>query len=181
MYKAEMIITNNNLPLIERLEPLMREALKKSLGEIGEILQGEAVKAIQTQTPPGDAVWPSLQEWYVKWKTRKGYSDQIYIMSSTYIQNITWKLAETPVDFQLVVGLMRSLGPGAEGNLPTWQVGQILEWGWEQFNTRIPPRPLWQPLLQTRKRSIQTRIGTAIYWSAKKIAAMAKGTVEGGS
>lgn len=177
-YKAEMIVTNNNLPLMQRLEPLMREALKKTLSEMGGIMEREAVLAIQNQTPPDGGAWQPLQAWYVEWKKKHGFSSQIYTMSSSLVNSITWKFEDTEKDMQLIVGVLRTSGPGQWGDTDIWRVAEILEYGWEQFNVKIPPRPLWRPLLEINRRRIQTRVGVAIYWSVKKLERLAKGKVE---
>lgn len=176
-YAAEMIVTNNNLPLIERLEPLMRAALSKTLSEMGAIMEREAVLAIQGQVPPGGGAWEPLKEWYVQWKQDHGFSTDIYIMSSSLVQAITWKFEDTEKDMQLIVGVARNSGPGKWGHTDIWRIAEILEYGWEEFDVKIPPRPLWRPLLELNRRRIQTRVGTAIYWATKKIEALAKGKV----
>lgn len=176
-YKAEIIVTNNNLPLMSKLEPLMREALAKTLKEVGAMMERDAVMAIQNQIAPDGSTWEALKEWYVKWKADHKYSTDIYNMTGTYVNAITWKFVDTPEDMQLIVGILRTSGPGKWANTDTWRVAEILEYGWEQFNVKIPPRPLWRPLLEVHRRRIQTRVGTAIYWSTKKIEAMAQGKV----
>lgn len=177
-YKVQMIVENNNLPLIERLEPLMRQALLKTLSEMGAIIEQQAVHAIQNQTPPDGTAWAALKDWYVKWKAEHNFSTDIYIMTSSYIQAITWTVDDSPKDFQLVVGVMRNSGPGKWGHTDIWRIAEILEYGWEEFDVNIPPRPLWRPLLEVNRRRIQTRVGTAIYWATKKIERMAKGQVK---
>lgn len=173
---VEMIITNNNLPLLAQLDPLMKASLKKAMGEIGAETEAIVVKAIQSQMPPGQTPWPELSEWWKEWKKAKGYSDQIYIMTSSYMQAITWKLEMTENDMQTVVGVMRDAGQALNGT-DLWYVAEILEYGWEQFNVKIPPRPLWRPTLELKKRAWQTKIGTAIYWATQKIKAQATGSV----
>lgn len=174
MYKVEYIITNNNLPLLSQLEPLMRARLLLSLEQIGLILERGAVLAIQNQIAPDGTTWEALQDWYVEWKRRKGFSDNIYIMSSSYQQAITHKTEGESEEMAVIVGVMKDSGSEVNGE-DIWKVAEVLEYGWEQFNVRIPPRPLWTPLLAVNKRSIQTRIGTAIYWSAREIEKQAKG------
>lgn len=175
-----MHVTNNNLPLLSQLEPLMRARLELALRQIGGILERGAKLAIQNQIAPDGSTWESLQEWYVEWKRQKGYSEQIYILSSSYSQAITWQV-ESEADGQLtaIVGVLKDSGTSAHGEIETWRIAEILEYGWEQFNVRIPPRPLWRPLLDVNRRSIETRVGLAIAWSAKKIVEQAKGTMGG--
>lgn len=174
----EMVVTNNNLPLLEQLEPLMKERLLLSLEQIGQILQKGAVLAIQNQVAPDGTTWTQLAEWYVEWKRRKGFSDQVYIMSSSYLQSITHKVEDTKEEMTVVAGVMKDTASYIGSQEEIWKIAEILEYGWEQFSVHIPPRPLWRPLLEVNRRSIQTRIGAAIYWSAQKIASQAKGRVE---
>jgi hypothetical protein len=173
----DLTVTNNNLPLLSQLDPLMRMSLKRVMSEFGAELEATAVKAIQGQMPPNQAPWPELSEWWKEWKKSKGFSEQIYIMSSSYVQAITWKVKETADDIQTIAGVMRDAGDTVDGGQPIWYVAEILEYGWEEFNVRIPPRPLWRPTLELHRHSFQTRIGTAIYWATQKIAAQAKGNV----
>lgn len=173
----QFVVTNNNLPLLKQLEPLMRERLLLALEQIGLILEKGAVLAIQNQIAPDGTTWAELAEWYVEWKKRKGFSDQIYIMSSSYLQAITHKVEDTKEEMTTVVGVMRTAGVNAENGEEIWKIAEILEYGWEQFSVHINPRPLWRPLLEVNKRSIQTRIGAAIYWATQTIAKQAKGRV----
>lgn len=173
-------IDNNNMPLLEQLEPLMKRRLLLVLEQIGLVIQKGAVLAIQNQVAPDGTTWAALADWYVKWKQREGFSDQIYIMSSSYIQAITHEVDDK--ELSVSIGVMKNAGyePNQKGEImEIWRVAEILEYGWEQFNVRIPPRPLWRPLLEVNRRSIQTRIGIAIARSAKDIAAQATGNSGG--
>lgn len=179
-YIVEMTVTNNNLPLLSMLEPLMKARLLLALEQIGVLLERGAVLAIQNQVAPDGESWAALSEWYVSWKKRKGYSEQIYLMSSSYLQAITSKVLEE--EMTVIAGVMRDAGYGAKGVdaqiIEIYRVAEILEYGWEQFNVRIHPRPLWRPLLQVNEHGIQTRVGIAISSSARIIAALAKGSVD---
>lgn len=190
---VELVITNNNLPLLSQLDPLLRAHLKLAVNQIAEDASSSAVKAIQNQIAPDGKAWQALQAWWVAWKEAKGYSDQIYIMTSSYMQAITWKSEETSDNIVAVVGVMRGVYPSggpaqsmsskafqwASGKTPIeiWSIAEILEYGWEQFNVRIPPRPLWRPLVEVKRRSAQTKIGIAIHQAIKKIEAQAQGKV----
>lgn len=172
---VEMVITNNNLPLLSQLEPLMRARLELALKQIALILEQGAKLAIQNQVAPDGSTWEALSAWYVEWKRQKGYSEQIYLMSSSYFQAITNAVSAEGEDLAAIVGVRRDSGTSANGEEDIWRIAEILEYGWEEFNVHIPPRPLWRPLLEVNRRSIQTRVGIAIAQSAKIIAAQAKG------
>jgi hypothetical protein len=174
---VEMIIVNNNLPLLQQLDPLMKKALMKALNEIGEECKTRAVQAIQNQIAPDNSVWTPLQQWWVAWKKAKGYSEQIYIMTSSYLQAITSQVSEDADDLTAIIGVMRSSGFALDGTTPVWKIAEILEYGWEEFSVTIPPRPLWRPLNQVMKHKAQTKVGVAIFWAVKKIQAQAKGSV----
>ncbi len=172
-----MIITNNNLPLLQQLDPLIKASLRKTMNQFGAELEAVAVSAIQQQVRPDGVSWEALQKWWVAWKKKRGYSEQIYVMTSSYMQAITWKMEETYDDFQLIVGVMRDAGMAEGEKQPIWYVAEILEYGWEEFNVPIPPRPLWRPTLEVKKHSMQTRVGTSIYWAIQRIKAQAKGSI----
>lgn len=176
MGTVSYIIENNNLPDLEKLVPLMEMRLRNALREIGLILEQGAVNAIKIQMAPDGTPWPALSDWYVTYKATKGYSDDIYVMTSTYLQNITSRVSEE--ELEVVAGVMRDAGMTPDGRAEIWSIAELLEYGSDLFSTAIPPRPLWRPLLEVKRRAIQTRIGTAIYWSAKTIADRAKGKVE---
>jgi hypothetical protein len=172
---VEYIIENNNLPLLAQLVPLMEMRLRNSLREIGLILEAGATNAIKSQMAPDGTPWQELSWWYTQWKVNQGYSEDIYIMSSSYLQAITSHVSEE--ELFVVVGVMRDAGMTADGRTELWSIAELLEYGSDLFSTTIPARPLWRPLLEVKKRAIQTRIGAAIYWSAKTIRDRAKGEV----
>jgi hypothetical protein len=172
---VEYIIENNNLPLLEQLVPLMEMRLRNALHEIALILEAGATDAIKIQMAPDGTPWAALSDWYVAWKAAKGYSDAIYIMTSSYQQAITSHVSEE--ELVALVGVMRDAGETPDGRAEIWEIAELLEYGAEKFNTMIPARPIWRPLLEIKRRSIQTRIGTAIYWAAKTIEKQAKGKV----
>jgi hypothetical protein len=107
-----------------------------------------------------------------------GYSDAIYIMTSSYVQAITSKVSEDVKELEVVVGVMRDAGINPETKMEIWSIAELLEYGSEQFNTPIPARPLWRPLLEVNNHRVRTRVGQAIYWSAYHIAKQAKGKPE---
>jgi len=171
---VEYQVQNNNLPLLEQLEPLMRARLLLVLKQIGLMLEAGAKLSIQNQVAADGTAWVPLQEWYEEWKSRNGFSTDIYIMTASYMNAITHQVDEK--EMAVNVGVMKDAGMERTG-LPIWRVAEILEYGWDEFNVKIPPRPLWRPLRERNMRSIQTRVGIAIAKSAKLIEEQAKGRV----
>jgi len=171
-----MIVENNNLPLLEKLVPLMEMRLRNALREISLILEADAVKSIKNQIAIDGTPWPALSDWYVNWKMSKGYSENIYIMTSSYMNAITSRVDNESLE--AVAGVMRDAGTTPDGRSEIWSVAELLEYGSTMFNTTIPARPLWRPVLEVNRHKIQTRIGTAIYWAAETIRKQAKGHVE---
>lgn len=170
-------IEHNNLPLLKQMDPRLKWRLGNTLEEFGEIVQKAAAQAIQSQMPPDGSFWTPLQDWYLAWKERHGHSDQIYIMTGTYLSALQHRTRKTRDAFVLEVGVNKGVMAGS-GKIELWKVAQILEYGWEEFDVDIPPRPLWRPLNEKYKRSLQIRVGRAIQLATKEIAAQAKGVVE---
>lgn len=168
----EMIVTNNNLPLLAQMEELIRKNLHRTMRKIGVQLEAKARLHIQHQ----DLNWKALSDEWLAYKKKNGFSNQIYIMTSSYIQNITWQYTET--DFKLDVGLMRSamwINPENGHIEPLADIAFALEFGYDPKN--IPKRPLWGPTLEESRRSISTQIGISVAKSVKQIADQAKGTI----
>jgi len=175
VYTVELTIDNNNLPLLQQLEPKIKARLIRAVQQIVQAMERDAVLSIQNQVAADGTSWTALQEWYVEWKKHKGYSEQIYIMTSTYLQAITNQVADEGSVITGTVGLMRTEGPMNKNDIPLYNIAELLEYGWEEFNVKIPPRPLWRPLNEHNKRVNQSRIGTAVYWATQDIKAMATG------
>lgn len=160
-YVPEMIIEKNNLGKLQQLAVIMRVYVTPVMEQIGNSLMRQAQGAIEFQTPPGGGRWESLDTSYVAWKRKKGYSTNIYTMTSTYLWNITYKY--DPVNTTLEVGVFRGvMHPGVKGIKPTelWNIAEVLEFGNPAKN--IKARPLWRPLLKENEHSIRTKIGIAI-------------------
>jgi len=168
----EMVITNNNLPLLSQLEELIRLNLHKTMRQIGLQVERCARMHIQNQ----DLNWVALSDSWLAEKKKHGYSEQIYIMTSSYLQNITWQYTEA--EFKLEVGLMRSamwIDPNTGHITPAYQIAFALEYGYDPKH--IPARPLWHPVLEESRRSAQTKIGISIKKAFLEIEARAtKGT-----
>ena len=165
----EMIITNNNLPLLVQLEELMRQNIHAAMRRIGLQVERCAVLHIQNQ----DLDWKALSDIWMDYKTKHGYSTDTYIMTSSYQQSITWQYTEA--EFKLDVGVMKSamwINPATGEIQPMWQIAEALEYGYPDHN--LPARPLWAPVLEENRRSAQTILGVAIKKSMTQIAEQAK-------
>ena len=170
----EMVIEKNNMGRLQQLAIIMRVYVTPVMEQIGHDLTRKAVNAIEFQTPPGGGQWESLSPRYVSWKKRKGYSTNLFTVTSTYMQNITH--VYNPATMTLEVGLFRGvMHPGIKGIRPKelWNIAEILEFG--KASLHIPARPLWRPLLEDNDHAIRTKIGIAISQALKYTARYAGG------
>lgn len=162
--ELEMTITNNNLPLLGQLEDLVKDHLHAAMKRIGAQVERCAVMHIQNQ----DLNWEALSPGWLEYKKKHEYSNQIYIMTSSYQQNITWQYTEA--EFKVEVGVMRSamhVDPETGKIQPLWKIAEALEYGYEP--NKLPARPLWRPVLEENRRSAQTIVGIAVKKAFEKI------------
>ena len=129
-------ITNNLKKLIDNacIVAAKRTALK------GE---GLAKQHIQNQ----DLGWTALAPATLAQKARKGYSNLIYVATSTYMQSITSWTEDTTA----LIGVRRGTPTDKGGDLgivaATLEFGNSL-WFSSGGTKGIPPRPLWQPTMR---------------------------------
>lgn len=163
-----MIITNNNLPLLAELEEEVKNHLHQVMKRIGSQIERCAINHIQSQ----DMGWTALSSSWQAYKALNKYSPLTYVMTSSYLQSITWQYTEA--EFKVEVGIMRSamhIDPSTGEIEPLWKIGEALEFGYEP--TKLPARPLWRPVLEENRRSAQTLVGVYIKKAFEKIEAKA--------
>lgn len=165
--KVELDIVNNNMGKMAGLSIFLQDAILNALQRIGLHLERVAKLHIQAQDLP----WEPLSPGYLAWKQRNGYSTATYIMTSSYMQAITHDFAREAEGWVLIVGVMRSAPYHSETGRPMHEIADILEYGYLEHNTKIPPRPLWLPTLEQNKRSIQTTLGISIAAGIKRFEA----------
>ena len=168
--ELEMVITNNNLPLLANLDQQLRDALHKCMKRISVTVEARARGHIQSQ----DLTWEPLSAAWTKYKQKQGYSSATYIMTSSYMQSITWQYHEA--EFKAEIGIMRSaihVDPETGKIVNLWQIADALEYGYDPKH--IPARPLWRPTYEESKRSAQTMIGLTIKKVLDDVAAKAGG------
>ena len=167
---VQMDVTNDNLGLLENIEEEMRKALILTLHQVGAKIEAVAVSHIENQ----DLDWAPLSTAHLAYKERKGYSEKIYIMTSTYMMNITHKVKEDKLETD--IGVMRGVATTEDGH-DVADIAAVLEYGKEGFTnfTAPPARPLWRPALEANRRGIQTMFGLAIHKVLKRIEEKQKG------
>lgn len=122
--------------LVHALRPEMVAAKNESLARWGLKAEGLAKKHISSQ----DLGWKPLAASTISSKVRRGYSENILVMTSTYFQSITsWadKGANT------VYAGVKKEARSADGE-QLWNIARIQEYG--SYSGKIPARPLWQPV-----------------------------------
>jgi len=98
-------------------------------------LQGEKIAKEHIQNQ--DLGWTPLKPATIANKVRKGYSELIYVATSTYFQSITgWNEGTTAL-----IGVRRGTLTDTGGDLGI--VAATLEFGSPSHN--VPERPLWRP------------------------------------
>lgn len=166
----DVFVHKNNLPLLNDLEMVIKIKLHAAMLRIGIQLERCAVLHINSQ----DLNWAPLTARWLAYKKRKGYALPVYTMTTSYLQNITHHY--TPDEFKMEVGVMRSamwINPVSGKIQPLYHIADALEYGYDSKN--IPARPLWRPVLEENRRSVQTTIGIAIRQGIKTITDRAQG------
>jgi hypothetical protein len=159
----ELNIDKNNLGSLVMLDEVIAKSIHVAMERVGQKLKAASQGHIQNQ----DLGWDALNESYLKWKIKEGYSNNIYIMTSSYIQAITYQYS--PTYYTLFVGVLRTSTHPLTGDSIA-NIAEILEYGSVSGDRVIPPRPLWTPTLEENKRSIETTIGV---WVKKGLDAFA--------
>ena len=120
---------------------LLAMNLKKDLKAAQEMslkrfaVKGEAIAIGHIENQ--DLNWEQLDPKYKAAKERQGYSDKIYVRTSTYFQNITsWV-----TDGKALVGVKRTVKN--EDGESVANIAKILEYGSKARNLKA--RPLWRP------------------------------------
>lgn len=120
------IIANN-------LQNNMHKAHVTCLKRWGLMAEKIAVTHINKQ----DLTWTPLNADYLKWKVKKGYSDNILVMTSTYFQSIT-----SIVKGNTAYAGVKKQVKDKHGNIVA-DIARTHEFGSRSGN--IPKRPLWVP------------------------------------
>jgi hypothetical protein len=165
----DVTITNNNLPTLEKLDQIMREELDAAMRRICQETRDIAVLHIQSQ----DLSWKALSDYWTKYKAKHNYSSNIYIMTATYMNSITWQYDKKTMTGQ--VGVFKATAGHLAHGEELWKIAEALEYGTIDVGGFIPPRPLWAPTWEQKKRSAQTLVGLAIKRAAKRLEAMMPG------
>lgn len=119
--------------LIADISPEMQKARQQSLQRFGLKLETITKKHISAQ----DLGWVPLNSKYLATKVRKGYSENILVMSSTYFKSITsW--VQGGICYTGVTREMRE----DDGTLIA-DIAKIHEFG--SISGTISARPLWVP------------------------------------
>lgn len=120
--------------LCGNLSKEMEKAQKQSLMRWG--LKAEALAKGHMNAQ--DLGWRPLKPETIKRKVRKGYSENILIMTSTYFQNITtFVKGETAF-----AGVKRGSKHTGGGDLTS--IAAVHEYG----SNKVPARPLWRPVFK---------------------------------
>jgi len=123
------------------LDRRLKIGIKAALRALLELADRVATKHLDSQ----DLNWAELNEDYLKWKIKHGYSEQIYTMTGTYRGNISiWM---SPDGFLGAVGVKRTVEHPDGGKV--YQLGFILEYGSDSRG--LPARQLWRPTLDEVK------------------------------
>ncbi len=127
---------NGVLMAIASIRGDMERARVMSLKHFGLKAEKIAVNHIRNN----DLGWAPLDPKYKASKIKRGYSESIYVMTSTYIQSITsW--VEGNKSYAGVKKDVTHPKEGGGGSEKVYKIAAILEYGSE----KMPKRPLWQP------------------------------------
>lgn len=129
--------------LVHGLQSNMKKAQGIALKRWGLLAEKIAVTHISTQ----DLGWEPLSPKTIAQKIRKGYSENIYVMSSTYFQSITSWVDKDKVLAGVKKDATNKLTGESLGSIAMW-----LEYGTET----MPSRPLWAPTLKEVKEKIKS-------------------------
>lgn len=169
-----MDIDVNHLSDLAKLALVMRVYVTPAMEAAGQKLRAAAIDAIRLQQKPGGGSWEALTPAHKNWKKKQGFSEAIYTMTGTYMNNIA--SVYDPVSMTLEVGVFRGImhasvasTSGATGIKSTElaEIASVLEYGYAAL--RIPARPLWRPLLEVEEHSIKTRVGIALAAAMKHV------------
>lgn len=126
---------NRVTALIGNLANEMQQARTISLQRWGLKAEGLAKNHIRDQ----DLSWTKLKAETIATKIRKGYSDNILVMTSDYFQAITsWVY-----DKEVALAGVKKVAVNSEGQQIA-DIAAVHEFGSNSGN--IPARPLWQPV-----------------------------------
>lgn len=136
-----------NWPAFARLAANLTNELNRayylSLRRWGLKAEAIAKGHISTQDL-ANTTWAPLSTRHLQYKSRKGYSLDTYVMTSTYFQNITTWVDR--VAGECYVGVKRGVMHKADGVVqPLDELARTLEYGFTAHN--LPARPLWEPTL----------------------------------
>lgn len=123
--------------LVANIGKEMLAAQKISLMRVGLKAEGTAKKHISQQ----DLGWKPLKPATIAYKIRKGYSENILVMTSSYFQSITsWVVNDT-----VYAGVKRGVVHKKSGT-EMGIIARVHEYG--SLSGKIPARPLWQPTME---------------------------------
>ena len=84
--------------------------------------------------------WIPLSEHYLDQKIREGHDPRIYIRTREFLGSIGWGVTHGRIWAGIPAQKIHE-----DSGLPLWLLARFLEFG----TSRIPPRPIWRPVLST--------------------------------
>ncbi len=144
---------------MDRLTARHRARLVKSLKLAAELTDRKVTLHLDNQDLP----WDPLSPQFLALKERKGFSTDIYTMTSAYRQAIATKVDATRlISF---VGVLRPVPhkkPDGKGGatINMVQLGYVLEYG--SIAASIPARPLWRPTFEEMKPVVRRLFGDIV-------------------
>lgn len=144
---------------LSRMGEIVTKAAKLGMLQGGRIIEAALVGHIESQ----DLGWEDLDPAYKKYKERKNLSNQIWIATSTTMQNITTEKSKD--GSEVFVGVKRE-APRKDGQDPVL-IAWVMEFG--SSDGTISARPLFRPTFKEKEAEVQRQIEKQIQKALQKL------------